>query len=236
MSVAANIIAFINELTYDGPALPPGIRMMNPYRAYPQAMAIAKCFYENFYSDNNKRLLILGINPGRFGSGRTGIPFTDPKRLPLVCDIPFDGPLTHEPSSVFIYDMIAAYGGPAAFYQDFYIGSVCPLGLVTVKEGKETNLNYYDNTEVHALLDGFIIDNIKKQAALGMRTDICFCLGTGRNETVLRRLNDKHHFFKPIIALEHPRYFSQYKSRYRPDYIEKHLSAFGFALSSRKSG
>ena len=30
-------------------------------------------FYSKYYSDNNKRILILGINPGRFGSGITGI-------------------------------------------------------------------------------------------------------------------------------------------------------------------
>lgn len=30
-------------------------------------------FYEKYYSDNNQRILILGINPGRFGAGLTGI-------------------------------------------------------------------------------------------------------------------------------------------------------------------
>lgn len=29
-------------------------------------------FYEKFYSDRNERILILGINPGRFGGGTTG--------------------------------------------------------------------------------------------------------------------------------------------------------------------
>lgn len=29
-------------------------------------------FYTKYYSDTNQRILLLGINPGRFGSGTTG--------------------------------------------------------------------------------------------------------------------------------------------------------------------
>ncbi len=36
------------------------------------------------------RYLILGINPGRFGGGITGIPFTDPIRLQNICGIEND--------------------------------------------------------------------------------------------------------------------------------------------------
>ncbi len=140
-------------------------------------MGIVDVFYHKYYNDNEPRSLILGINPGRFGAGLTGIPFTDPKRLISECQIPYDGKITHEPSSVFIYEMIHAFGGLKEFYKKFYISSTCPLGFTKEsKEGKEKNYNYYDSKELLASVKDFIIDNIRKQIALGVRTDTCFLL------------------------------------------------------------
>jgi len=49
---------------------------MNPFRENPEALIVSGKFYKKYYNDNNPRFLILGINPGRFGAGVTGIPFT----------------------------------------------------------------------------------------------------------------------------------------------------------------
>ena len=82
--------------------------------------------------------IILGINPGRLGAGVTGIPFTDTKRLVTECKIPYSGKLTHEISSVFVYEMINAFGGVSNFYKKFYINSPFPLAITkTSSEGKE---------------------------------------------------------------------------------------------------
>lgn len=72
----------------------------------------------------------------------------------------------------------------------------------------------------------FIIDKIKKQIAMDVETDICFCFGSGKNETFLRKLNDDKKFFRKIVALEHPRFVMQYKSQSKQFYIDKYLSAF----------
>ena len=171
--------------------------------------------------------LILGINPGRFGAGLTGIPFTDPKRLISECHIDYVGKMAHEPSSVFIYEMIKAYGGVPAFYSDFYINSPSPLGFTfTDKKGREKNYNYYDSAELLHATNGFIIESLAKLIGLGVKTDVCFCFGTGKNEKFLNQLNREHGFFGKIVALEHPRYIMQYKSRYKDFYIDKYLSAF----------
>src|SRR6185437_1462104 len=90
--------------------LPKGISIMNPFKDE-VANSIATKFYKKFYNDTNRRYLILGINPGRFGGGITGVPFTDPKRLIEKCGIDYKCELKHEPSSVFIYEMIDAFGG-----------------------------------------------------------------------------------------------------------------------------
>jgi Domain of unknown function (DUF4918) len=227
MTFADKVMQFNEQLAYSGGTLPPGIRIMNPFRESEQTMRIADTFYHKYYNDNEARYLILGINPGRFGGGLTGIPFTDPKRLAAECHISYEGKPTHEPSSVFIYEMINAYGGVEAFYKKFYINSLCPLGFTTVDAGgKEKNYNYYDSKELASAVTGYIIENIKTQIALGVNTDVCFCLGTGKNENFLRKLNNEHHFFGKIIALEHPRFVMQYKTASKQFYIDKYISAF----------
>jgi hypothetical protein len=227
MTFADKIINFIKQLTFTEIALPPGIRIMDPYKEYGQVMEIANAFYHKFYNDNEPRSIILGINPGRFGGGLTGIPFTDPKRLQSECNISYQGKAAHEPSSVFIYEMINAFGGAEKFYKKFYINSVFPLGLTAADEkGREKNYNYYDSKELLNALHDLIIDNINKQIALGVKTDVCFCFGTGKNEHFLHKLNEEHRFFKKIIALEHPRFIMQYKNPQKQFYIEKYISAF----------
>jgi len=232
MNFADRVIQFNKELTYTGGPLPNGIRIMNPFREHDNVMGIVEAFYHKYYNDNNQRHIILGINPGRFGAGLTGIPFTDPKRLVKECRIPYIGKSSHEPSSVFIYEMINAYGGPEVFYKDFYINSPCPLGFTSMdKKGKETNYNYYDSKELTGAVLPFMIENIHKQIKLGIKIDTCFCFGTGKNEKFLKKLNEKHLFFGKIIALEHPRFIMQYKAASKQFYIDKYLEAFRSVLN-----
>lgn len=84
----------------------------------------------------------------------------------------------------------------------------------------------------------FLLDKISDPAAIlyylqataqigfGMKTDIGYCLGTGKNEKFLRLINNENAFLKKIIALEHPRYVMQYKSKFKNQYIEKYIGAF----------
>ncbi len=227
MTFADQAIRFNKQLHYTGKPLPAGIRIMNPFTEADQALKISKLFYKKYYNDNNQRHLILGINPGRFGGGLTGIPFTDPKRLKSECGIEYEGQITHEPSSAYVYEMINKYGGPEAFYKKFYINSPCPLGFTMVDaNGREKNYNYYDSKELTHAVKGFMIESIHKLIALGVNRNLCFCFGTGKNIQFLDKLNTEHHFFKKIVPLEHPRFIMQYKSLTKDVYIDKYLSAF----------
>jgi hypothetical protein len=223
---ADKIIAFNNSLDFKG-ELPEGINIMNPFKGNDAIMSVSSSFYNKYYNDNHPRHLIMGINPGRFGSGVTGIPFTDTKRLTNECGIKYSGKETHEPSSVFVYEVIAAYGGLNKFYNDFYISAVCPLGFtISDTEGKVKNYNYYDSKELTKTVFPFMVESIQKQLSFGIETDICFCFGTGKNEKFLLLLNDEYGFFKTIIALEHPRFVMQYKSKSKQQYIDKYIEAF----------
>jgi hypothetical protein len=223
---ADNVIEFNQSLDFRG-MLPQNIKIMNPFKENQKIIPISSSFYEKYYAENNPRHLILGINPGRFGAGVTGGPFTDTKRLADKCGIKYSGKETHEPSSVFVYEVIAAYGGIDKFYNAFYINSVCPLGFtISDAKGNEKNYNYYDSKELTDAVLNFIVDSIKTQIGFGIETDIGYCLGTGKNEKCLRLINDEHAFFKKIIALEHPRYVMQYKSKFKNQYIDKYIKAF----------
>ena len=224
MTIAGRIIEFNNHLTFSG-QLPSTVQIMNPF-SDPGIKSITGEFYTRFFNDNRPRHIILGINPGRFGAGTTGIPFTDTIRLRDKCLIPYEGSPTYEPSSAFVYDMIDASGGVQEFYGKFLISAVCPLGFTIVNHnGRPINFNYYDSRELMQSVYGFILDTLKQQLEFGISRDACICLGTGRNEQFLRRINAEHRFFEKIIALEHPRYIMQYRSKSLPSYIEKYISA-----------
>ena len=223
---ADKIIAFNQSLDFTG-KLPEGISIMNPFKGNDEILAVSSAFYKKYYNDNKKRHLILGINPGRFGGGVTGIPFTDPKHLKNQCGLNYSGKETHEPSSVFVYEVIEAYGGVNQFYTDFYINSISPLGFtIGNSKGKEKNYNYYDSKELTNTVYDFCVENIKQQIGFGIETDICYCFGTGQNDQFLRLLNDTYGFFKKIIALEHPRFVMQYKAKTKLEYIDKYVQAF----------
>lgn len=223
MTFGEQVLVFNSQLDYRGP-LSDGIQIMNPFRDNPAAISVIRQFYTRFYNDNNPRYMILGINPGRFGAGVTGIPFTDTKRLQEKCGIVMKEFQTHEPSSVFVYEVIDAYGGAKLFYSKFYISAVSPLGFTTTgKTGKMVNHNYYDDKELTVAVKGFIIENLKKQLDFGIKRDVCFCLGTGKNWWFLSQLNEEHRFFRRIIPLEHPRYVMQYRAQTKQEYVYKYI-------------
>ena len=223
MTFADKIIAYNRALSLDI-ALPDGIRVMNPYQD-PSVLPVTETFYRKFYDDMHPRRLIMGINPGRHGAGVTGIPFTDTVRLKEKCHINTEGvPMTKELSSVFVYEVIEAYGGVKAFYGDFFINSVCPLGFTKLTDkGKEVNYNYYDSKELTAAVTDFIIENIKMLLKMGFENDVCYCLGTGQNFAFLQKLNGKHVFFKQIVPLEHPRFVMQYRTRFINKYVVQYV-------------
>lgn len=221
---AQKVCAFNASLNFTG-SLPPGIEVMNPFRENACATPASEAFYKKYYDDNNMRGIILGINPGRFGAGITGVPFTDPKRLRQFCDIDLpECPPAHEPSSEFVYEVIELCGGPKKFYSKWYINSLCPLGFVKINaQGKKVNYNYYDTKALEQAALPFILQTLPEQIAFGINPAVCFCLGAGKNAAFMNKLNATRKFFKKIIPLEHPRYIMQYKSKQRSEYAGKYV-------------
>jgi hypothetical protein len=222
MNLADKILDFYSKVHFEG-ALPDQIGIMNPYRESEDIRQLCSQFYQKYYGDDQPRTLILGVNPGRLGAGATGLPFTDTKRLNEYCNIPYNKFTTHEPSSVYVYEVIQAFGGPESFYRKFYINSVCPLGFIKKEGSKVVNYNYYDSKALQNAVTEFIIENIKTQVAIASKTDKCYCFGTGKNYQFLDKINQQYGFFGKIIPLEHPRYIMQYKAKQKDQYISQYL-------------
>ena len=196
--------------------LPKDIQWLNPYEDE-ETKRCMRLFYEKYYNDEQKRSYILGINPGRFGAGITGIPFTDPLRLGSL-GIENSFKKLPELSSVFIYDMIDKCDGPKPFYSRFYIASLSPLGFV--KGGK--NYNYYDDRQLAEMIKPFIIQNIETQMSFGADTSKVFCLGQGKNYQFLQQLNQEYHWWKEVIPLPHPRWIMQYKLKQKDKFLDEY--------------
>ena len=199
------------------PRVPRGIDVMNPY-SVPRVRAYVRAFLGKYYSDNRERILILGINPGRFGSGVTGVTFTDPVALADECDIPNHLARRRELSSIFIYAVINRLGGIQEFNNRFFLSAVSPLGFTR----RGINLNYYDDPKLERAVTPFIVSSIEEHIGFGARRDHVIVLGRGKNAKFLERLNDKHRWFGSIHALDHPRFIMQYRRRQLDAYIESY--------------
>lgn len=129
---AGRILHFCDELARTSLSVPAGFRIINPFRGdhSRQVKDAVRKFYTKYYNDTASRRLILGSSPARLGSAVTGIPFEDAKHIQDETGVCIDGRHINRPSASFLDDVIAGYGGRQKFYSDFYMGFVCPLGIV----------------------------------------------------------------------------------------------------------
>ncbi|PJJ60620.1 uracil-DNA glycosylase family protein [Hymenobacter chitinivorans] len=199
-------------------SLPDEAVALSPYQES-TPLALFTRFAQRYYADNQPRIALLGINPGRLGNGRTGVAFTDPVALADSCGIANELPRHRELSSQFVYEVVAALGGPTAFYQDFFLGSLYPL--VLLRAGR--NYNYYDSPALIKALDPAIRTSLNQQVTeVGLVRRQAVCLGR-RNGQHLLRLNQELRLFDQIHILDHPRYLMQYKRRELPSHVDRYV-------------
>lgn len=193
--------------------------LLNPYSSK-EVKEIVRKFFRKFYDDDNERIFIIGINPGRFGGGLTGISFTDPVALREQCGIENNLGNQKELSSKFIYSVANRFGGVEKFFSKVFLTALYPFALL--KKGK--NYNYYDDKVLAEYLKSEIVKNIKSQIKFGAYRDFAILLGK-KNAIYFEPLNSEYKFFKKIIVVEHPRYIMQYKLKQMNDYIKKYIKA-----------
>jgi hypothetical protein len=225
MTFGEQVVDFFNTLRFDQP-LPDGVEAMNPY-LFPETMDAVRKYYTKYYSDSNSRTFIVGINPGRNGAGKTGIAFTDTIRLEKNCSIEHLLAPTTELSSEYIYTVVNAMGGPEAFFSQFYLTSLSPIGFT--HQGK--NYNYYDSPAMLKATFPYMMEHFKRQLEFGANRKVAICLGAGQNVKYLTELNNR--LGKPIehiVAVNHPRFVMQYRRKSMEQEIDTFTKALANAL------
>jgi hypothetical protein len=198
-------------------SIPRGVEVLAPYRT-PLVRDCMQRFYHKFFSDSHERVFILGINPGRFGAGVSGIPFTDGVALETLCGISNELPRRRELSAEFVQMFIERLGGASAFYGSFFITAVCPIGFT--RGGR--NLNYYDDRALYDTVRPFMVRMLNRQIDFGARRAAAIVLGAGENLREFTALNERHRFFESLIGLDHPRFIMQYRRKRLREYLDRY--------------
>lgn len=221
MDISARLYQHFQALLNDLPTVPEGVEMMLPLRDLPETERVFRLFLEKFYADRQPRILIVGINPGRFGGGITNVAFTDPAHLERECGIENAFEKKEELSAKFVHQVIHAWGGVEAFYRSFFVSSVVPFGFV--KGGK--NYNYYDEKPLQESMEPLAIRHLRGLTELGMSRRVCFCLGAGKNFDFLSKLNEREGIFERVVPLAHPRFVLQYRKGQVENYVNEYVQA-----------
>jgi len=224
MLMSDNILKFYEQLVC--PPLPKGIEPLLPFNNEETKQAM-RLFYTKYFNDENQRIVLFGINPGRFGAGLTGVNFTDPIRLKEHCGISNNFNPRPELSSVFIYEMIKHWGGESNFYSKFWFSAICPIGFT--QNGR--NINYYDKPDLFIATIDFIVKCLKEQCEMNINREIAFTIGQGKNLEAFRKVNEEHKFFERIEALPHPRWIMQYRLKDKNYFIEEYIRQLAACVS-----
>lgn len=191
---------------------------MNPYQSN-EVQRVVREYFDRFYADDKPRTLLLGINPGRFGAGITGLSFTDPVILKEQLGIDHSFDMRPELSSRFIHEVIDEYGGLEFFSRQFFITSVYPLGFI--KDGK--NVNYYEIPGWKQSLRHELVKELTTHRGWNINRKVGICIGKGDNLKHLTALNDELGLFEKIVTVPHPRWVMQYNLRSKLKYVDDYL-------------
>lgn len=173
---------------------------------------IVRRYYQTVYSNEANRIVLCGINPGKNGAGKTGIPFLDYKSVShLFSGI---GRYDREQSAQFILSIINEIGSDS-FYRSVYMTNISWFGFT--KDGK--NLNYYDLPAPlpTTFTDSFIeeMDIVKPKVIVPLSKEV---------EQTLKQMIKSGRLRYPLAErLPHPYYCSIGKRaiKYRQIYVKK---------------
>lgn len=111
-----------------------GITILNGFL---QNIDQVRSYYQEYYSTKSKRIVLCGINPGKNGAGKTGVPFIDFKSLTHL--LPGINQYDSENSAQFVWSIINQIG-TELFFEKVYLTNISWFGFI--KDGK--NFNYYN--------------------------------------------------------------------------------------------
>ncbi|HIP11449.1 MAG TPA: DUF4918 family protein [Arcobacter sp.] len=168
-----------------------------------------KRFNEKYYDGYYPKTVLCGINPGKNGAGKTGVPFLDFSSLSKLIDGVVSADT--ERSAQFFYD-IAEEIDAEKFYRSFYVTNISWIGFT--KDGN--NKNYY---ELSDSVKDFIYDAFKyEMSVVAPKTIISL------SQEVKKTVNNifKSSGINTSASLPHPNYcaFPKNYEKCKMQYIE----------------
>ncbi|WP_409305568.1 uracil-DNA glycosylase family protein [Peribacillus sp. SCS-155] len=162
-------------------------------------------FYSAYYKEERERIVLCGINPGRLGAGKTGVPFIDFASLSYL--LPGIDTADSELSATFIFSIINKLGY-GVFFNKVYLTNISWFGFS--KEGR--NYNYYrlPNHLQTQFTNGFIkeMEIVKPKTIIPLSKQV---------EKTINRMQVQNLINPQILiaqALAHPYYYSNFRTRY----------------------
>lgn len=191
------------------------IQLLDCERELDMKMNCMETFWNKFYGPHVPKVVICGINPGRFGAGLTGIPFLDYRSL---SEIGFNmDKKDSEQSSEFFFEVFKKIG-TERFFKSFYVTNFSSVGYS--KNGR--NINYYD-----------LPDKAKKTVYANFSTEMksvnpthIISLGVSVQYSV-RELVKSEAIAKDVdhsLRLAHPSWVMTYRRKNKDMWVDKYVN------------
>lgn len=129
-----NLIKYLEDVKFNARLSDNNIEII---REFENNYELIDKFFVKYYGKLLPDCVICGINPGKNGAGKTGIPFIDFATLSKL--LPGVENFNVEPTATFFYDIISAFGADN-FFNKFYVTNFSSVGYIK----NDKNFNYYD--------------------------------------------------------------------------------------------
>ena len=170
-------------------------------------------FSRKYYSHSVPRIMICGINPGRLGAGKTGIPFLDYVSLSqLISGVQRQD---SEKSAGFFFKVLKSVGAES-FYKTFYVTNFSSVGYLS----NAANFNYY-NLPQSALET--VERNFLEEVKIVEPTHV-ISLGKEVHRSMLKLLPDS---IDCSLCLPHPSWIATYRSNDKDHWVQCYREALG---------
>lgn len=174
-------------------------------------------FWQKYYGDAVPRIMICGINPGRLGAGKTGIPFLDYESLSQL--IPGVERMDSEKSAGFFFRVVESFGAES-FFKTFYVTNFSSVGYLR----DANNFNYHDLPQPALEI---VEQNFLEEIRLVEPTHV-ISLGRKVHGSVLRLLPPG---IDCSLRLPHPSWIATYRSYEMDHWVSRYRDALsGFIM------
>lgn len=182
-------------------------------------MRCLSTFYQKYYADKQGRHFIFGINPGRFGAGLTGVPFTDPLRLETECGIENKLPKSGALFPDFCLAIYSWLWWNSDFCPIFLHHFAIALGLCAQWREYPRLLRRPATCPQRRAVYCVEPADATAISPLEIRP---FASVKARIMPILKKLNEREGFFREIIR-PHPRWIMQYRRKRVEEFVERYV-------------